>query len=126
MTRVTDAAIERVAERWGSASTYYCRTEKGYVELPEFTRECDREQSLSDALRAHFGDEVPASLAGYVLPVVVDPIVQMVREAMAERYGTARCEKVSAAIREGKYDDYPWFIGALSVARAIAAQGGEA
>ncbi len=107
MTRATDAAIERAEDLLvgGDVATHL--------------------QSLSDALVAHFGNDVPASLAGYVLPVVVDPIVQMVREAFAKVYDSHGNYPASVAFRNGENDDTPSVQAALSVARAIAAQGGE-
>ncbi len=160
MTRATDAAIERVAERWGAQGTIVALSDYGRTGGRTFTAECDREQALSDALRAHFGNDVPASLAGYVLPVVVDPIVQMVDGlvkarndllAVANDYPGSSCQKwCTERAAQAWAVLKPWQScpsthceraqecrsvnecsaeksapkAALSVARAIAAQGG--
>ena len=118
--KASDAAIAREVEyRLAHRGGNWSATDYGLY--PEFTTRCDERQALSDALLAHFGADVPASLAGFVLPVVVDPIVQMVREAFANacRSRTARDEYLA-----GHYDDHYEVRAALSVARAIAAQGG--
>ena len=70
MTRkASDAAIEREVEFYNGLG--YGVAISSYSHSILFTAHCDERQSLSDALRDHFGADVPASLAGYVLPVVV-------------------------------------------------------
>lgn len=112
-TKASDAAIERVAER-----ICYKPSDYGSKHFPAFTAECDREQALSDALRAHFGQFVPETLKGFVLPVVVDPIVQMVRDATIAEYARRDWLMSDHVEHTAAYQ------AALSVARAIAAQGG--
>lgn len=129
-SKASDAAIERVAERWNDALPTTPLTWRaefyGRHGAEVFANECDREQTLSDALRTVHGDNIPDALAGFVLPVVVDPIVQMVRDAFAQAYREANFPNCTKRALEGWDDDSPQFIAALSVARAIAAQGGGA
>ena len=119
--KASDAAIERVSERWTKSSDVpWDRRDYNDEFYALFTAECDREQALSDALRTVHGDNIPDALAGFVLPVVVDPIVDQSLRLMQDFYLSPEyhpdakrpADVVQAAI-------------AFSL-RAIAAQGGPA
>lgn len=108
MTRkASDAAIERALVIVNAKDQGYWHERDEVTEVV-----ADHVQALSDAIRAHFGDAVPASLEGFVLQVVVDPLDEILEEAFG--YGSpVRAERLRVKLTERGFE-----------LRAIAAQGG--
>ena len=117
--KASDAAIERVVKRWTDVGGTWSPSD--YPRYSSFTETCDREQALSDALRTVHGDNIPDALAGFVLPVVVDPIL-----AAARRIYLAHYQGNANIIDSGILDDHEIIKTAIAELRAIAAQGGPA
>ena len=125
--KASDAAIERACERMNSSrSVGGLPWEADDYESDVYTNlkpYADDLRQFSDALRAEHGDNVPASLAGFVLPVVVDPIVEAARricEAVAHEIGA----QFEGKYADGTYDNDDEMQFAIAELRVIAAQGG--
>jgi hypothetical protein len=130
MTIASDAAIERADS---IVETAIKGVNENHLLGHATLAFADQIQQFSDAIRAHFGSEVPASLAGYVLPVPVDPmrdeaielvltdnVARTANQVDAIRQGKAGQQQVELAIRALKRG------AELRIIRAIAAQGGDA
>lgn len=131
--KASDAAIERAC---AELNELYQRPDfwapHEYGERNNLTFHADRLQALSDALRAEHGDKVPASLAGFVLPVGDDPLPGLLAALESANNALAQITAFEMDAREIMGNTNFEIVkmerekvrAALSVARAIAAQGG--